>query len=297
VLWRRELFTAVVCPELCKKCKYQHYFAFGLKPGRCRSGSKCKCLCEKVGTKCRRAKTQNYHLYKNQKVVRRFDYFGRFRQKCEIKVGAVDSAPVSTITNTGGDSAPVSSKLSHTDPKRSISLTEQMRQRGMVMCASMAREYRLRYRHVKLGYTMSTLKRWTITGDGGDPMPTYSNMKRGSSDAKWGQGKEDFAYKSGYTTYGEGSKMYIMVFVKVIGSIDGKRFVVDKMLVRAFLISCLSEQQYKGGWSSWSKESKACMEDLRGCYMNSKPKACKALVPKWKAIPDSQCKHFGFAMV
>merc|ERR1712166_1089771 len=103
-----------------KKCKYQHYFAFGLKPGRCRSGSKCKCLCEKVGTKCRRAKTQNYHLYKNQKVVRRFDYFGRFRQKCEIKVGAVNSAPVSTIT-------------------------EQMRQRGVLMCASMAREYRYRY--------------------------------------------------------------------------------------------------------------------------------------------------------
>merc|ERR1712166_166569 len=166
-----------------KKCKYQHYFAFGLKPGRC-SGSKCKCLCEKVGTKCRRAKTKNYHLYENQKVVRRFDYFGRFRQKCEIKVGAVDSAPVSTITNTGGDSAPVSgksaqdafrdvslqfcSKLSHTDPKRSISPTEQMRQRGMLMCASMADEYRRVYRSLKRSYTMSKLKRWTRSGDGGD---------------------------------------------------------------------------------------------------------------------------------
>jgi len=117
-------------------------------------------------------------------------------------------------------------------------------------------------------------------------MPTYSNMKRGSSN---GDVNRDFAYRSGYTTYAADGhhpwyrKMYIMVFVKVIGSIDGKRFVVGKRLVRAFVISC--------------NTSKACMKNLRRCYMNNKPKACKALVPKWKAIPNRQCKHFGFAMV
>merc|ERR1712086_1211860 len=131
----------------------------------------------------------------------------------------------------------------------------------------------------------------------GDPNPTYIYTKRGSAWRRrstpiiYPQGKdeEDFAIKKGYSSYAAGGRhpwlrdVYIMVFVKVIGSIDGKRFVVGKRLVRAFVISCHT--------------SKACMKNLRRCYMNNKPKACKALVPKWKAIPNRQCKHFGFAMV
>ena len=223
-------------------CKHNHHFAYGLKPGRC-SGSKCKCLCENIGTKCRRVRHRWFHLYRNRTVSVRNDYFSRFREKC-------------------------------------VKLQRKRRQgtRGVRMCAAMTRQYKKTVLYMKGVYRMSVLKKWTVNGDGGNPMPLYNSLRRSV--------KADFIYmyKYGYTAYGEGHKMYMMAFVKVIGSTNGKDFVVGKRLVRAFAISC--NTFYNDGHG-------LCMQ----CYATFKPEACKALVPKWKAIPNSQCKQFGFAIV
>merc|ERR1712166_1352111 len=56
------------CAAKCVSCRRHHgschqgFFAYGRKSGRC-SGSTCKCLCEKVGTRCKQVSHAHYDLY------------------------------------------------------------------------------------------------------------------------------------------------------------------------------------------------------------------------------------------
>ena len=131
---------AIIYPEMCKRVQRNHYFAYGLKPGRC-SGSKCRCLCENVGTKCRRVRHRWFHLYRNRKV----DYFSRFRDKC-VK----------------------------------LQRKRRQGARGVRMCAAMTKRYKKMFVYLKRRYMHNEpLKKWTVDGDhGGSPMVLYNSVKR-----------------------------------------------------------------------------------------------------------------------
>merc|ERR1712086_1146073 len=57
-----------VSVEACAAKCVSGFFAYGRKSGRC-SGSKCKCLCEKVGTQCKQVSHAHYDLYRHAQAT------------------------------------------------------------------------------------------------------------------------------------------------------------------------------------------------------------------------------------
>merc|ERR1712086_429928 len=92
----RETSSNQVSVEACAAKCVSGFFAYGRKSGRC-SGSKCKCLCEKVGTQCKQVSHAHYDLYRHAQATATTQAVAKKKDsKYQQSKGEFTFSPIST---------------------------------------------------------------------------------------------------------------------------------------------------------------------------------------------------------